>query len=421
MNKSHMSTPTYRKERQYRLLMIFLLVVALLSPSCHSGDVATRDEENGSSSSPLSDSVEMTSDADTVETQIPEVVTGPFTTPKPVGLTLGERLKQLDARMKVAPADSLEFLMAEYDRLLDSAITGKTPAEEISIASSTSAQASEPVVHSTIESSTAPPSHEEQGPVISEATPTEEHKSDPEPTASETTTHNYTYSTPRSQMNNQSQTLVQSTYQNENEGKEFDPSQYKGARQSELKYYEKNKESSGKSASSTTSSSSSTKKKSVAGSGKKSSSGSASPTKSGNKTSGKSSTTSTSNSPQRSPEQSLDEKYTNGLTNFRAGAYQKAIEDLKSVASSSKSYRSTAKYYYGLALERTGSLSLAASQFRSLKSGSGSLSDKAWIAYARILKAQGKTAQAKKELLNFIKARPKSGQIASARELLQKL
>ena len=70
---------------------------------------------------------------------ISEIVTGPETAPPDsvnlqpptVTLTIGERLKQLDSLMTIAPTDSLSVLMEEYDRLLDSTLVARgVPAQE---------------------------------------------------------------------------------------------------------------------------------------------------------------------------------------------------------------------------------------------------------------------------------------------------
>ena len=60
-----------------------------------------------------------------------DVVTGPSpsSAQREVGLTVGERLKRLDMQMQTAPPDSLGILMAEYERLLDSAMGGPAATE----------------------------------------------------------------------------------------------------------------------------------------------------------------------------------------------------------------------------------------------------------------------------------------------------
>lgn len=355
-----------------------------------------------------------------------DVVTGPSpsSAAREVGLTVGERLKRLDMLMQTAPPDSLGILMAEYERLLDSAMGG--PAA--------SAPTSGPAEEQT--ASAAP---------------------------------SYPRSTPRSSIGNggDNRTLVQSDVR---AGKDssFDPSKFGGVRQSELEYYRENAPAqqqtpttaaprnagttsttpSGESRSTTTAkpSTSSTPSSSVAStsgsSDSRAASGSRVQSSQSSRAKGKgkkakketrsraastpstvavapSSSSSSESKPSRSS--SLSENYTEGLAHFRAGRYRQAIENLKPVANSSGSYRTIAKYYYALSLERTGSLSQAAGQFRSLSKGSGAIADKGWLGYCRVLSAQGKKNEAKKELLRLIKQRPGSSQIASAKQMLQKL
>lgn len=363
-----------------------------------------------------------------------DVVTGPSSSSaaREVGLTVGERLKRLDMLMQTAPPDSLGILMAEYERLLDSAMGGPAASEQ------TAAQS-------------APTSG-----------PAEEQTASAAPS--------YPRSTPRSSIGNggDNRTLVQSDVR---AGKDssFDPSKFGGVRQSELEYYRENAPAqqqtpttaaprnagttsttpSGESRSTTTTakpSTSSTPSSSVASTSGSSDSRTASggrvQSSQSSKAKGKgkkakkekrdraASTPSTvavapssssSSEPKPSRSSSLSENYTEGLAHFRAGRYRQAIENLKPVANSSGSYRIIAKYYYALSLERTGSLSQAAGQFRSLSKGSGAIADKGWLGYCRVLSAQGKKNEAKKELLRLIKQRPGSSQIASAKQMLQKL
>ncbi|MGE3802172.1 MAG: hypothetical protein AB7H80_14235 [Candidatus Kapaibacterium sp.] len=415
MNQSHMVISTNKEDLWTTGRSTLLLTLTLFSLSCNSSDIATRNESD-MASSPLSDSSDSFAPADSTNFAIVDVVTGPETAPTPVGLTLGEQLKQLDERMKVAPTDSLEILMIEYDRLLDSAITGKTSPRPTSTPASNETATVKPTTP--VEKRETPIQIEEvEEPYSSlEAITPIETSTEPETpsTIAPPENRNYAVSTPRAEVvtEQSNQVLVQSTFESEYESSTFDPSKYRGARPSELKYYNETKSASSNRSVTTTTSS----KK-----GKSSRPTSASKTTATPSTTSTPPSSSRSRAPERSPNESLDEKYSNGLTYFRAGSYSKAITSLQPVVSSSKSYRNTARFYYGLALERTGSLSQAASQFRKLKGGSGSLADKAWIAYARTLQRQGQSGQAKKELLSFIKARPNSGQIGSARELLQKL
>lgn len=389
---------------------------------------ASDSSRSGSSASPDSSGI------DRADIRGGDVVTGPSpsSTPREVGLTVGERLKRLDMLMQTAPPDSLGLLMAEYERLLDSAMGGPAASE----------------------------------PTAAQSAPT----SGPAGEQTASAAPSYPRSTPRSSIANggDNRTLVQSDVR---AGKDssFDPSRFGGVRQSELEYYRENVPAqqqtpttaaprnagtasaspSGESrstaaekpaASSTTSSSAAS---TAGGSDSRAASGSRVQSSQASKAKGKgkkkkkekrsrsasnpstvaaapSSSTSTESKPNRSA--SLSENYTEGLAHFRAGRYRQAIENLKPVANSpGSSYRTIARYYYALSLERTGSLAQAAGQFRSLSKGSGTIADKGWLGYCRVLSAQGKKGEAKKELLRLIKQRPGSSQIAGAKQMLQQL
>ena len=421
MNWSYISTNQQMKNASSIRFSLLLLCCTVLLISCNTTDIATRSDDGANQS----DTTGIVDATDTNNLHEFEIVTGPVNPPKPVGLTLGERLKKLDSLMRVAPTDSLEILMTEYERLLDSAMTGKdptptTPVDEVAVKELVSEipETVQPTTESNQSDSssiaTEIPTTEADKENLTSLVAVEKETLTEEPKVEEIEkTRSYAYSTPRSQItnNNSSETLVQSNYQSDYDNSEFDPSKYNGVRDSELTYYREEKKK--KNQTSTTQNPSKRKKKGTAKArSNRTSSGSSKP---------KTTSSPSSTNPRRSKTSSLDKKYAEGLAYFRAGSYSKAITELKPVASSSKSYKNTARYYYGLALERTGQLSQAASQYRKLKSSSGSLSDKAWVAYARVLKAQGKTSTAKSELLRFIKARPRSSQIASARELLQRL
>lgn len=390
----------------------------LLFASCNSSQETTYTEADSplaaGSDSTLSES-ELTAEPDSPAVGRIDIVTGPASgnSNREVGLTVGERLKKLDLLMQTAPPDSLGLLMAEYERLLDSAMGG--PA------------------------ASAPPATE----YPSSSTPIAA-----EPEYNTPTTPR---STPRSSINGNgdNRTLVQS----DNEAaRQFDPTTYGGARESELEHYRENRsaqsqptESTQSAANGNGSASSLSGQSSSTGTGSRPTSSTTSRTSGGTGAKGKgkkesgskkgkkgkknraASTPAVAETPSSSPEpkanksSSLNENYTEGLAHFRAGRYKQAITSLKPVANSSGSYRTTAKYYYALSLERTGSLAQAASHFRSLSKGSGAIADKGWLGYCRVLSAQGKKSEAKKELLRLIKQRPGSSQIASAKQMLQKL
>lgn len=365
------------------------------------------------------------SETDSGEYQRTEIVTGP-TENAEMGLTVGEQLKRLDSLMRIVPPDSLEVLMAEYDRLLDSVMLAQRISQE-------------------------------------ENNPNQERSSTPETPAiaevsTQPTEQNYIRSTPRSQVTNADPTTLVQSRTNTNQS--FEPSEYNGIRESEINYYQQEKESAAEptqnrttnqTAAPTPAATPRTNTTSTTAANVESNTATTPTVTNLNSTEGKSAprrttnTTrkrysasnrrtstapSTSNSQSRtrsrrssgSSSSSLDENYTEGLASFRAGNYSDAITNLKPVAnSSSSSYRTIARYYYALSLERTGSLSQAASSFRTTMKGSGDIADKSWVGYARVLAKQGKKNQAKKEILRLIEQRPASSQIANARKLLQEL
>ena len=393
---------------------------ALFFASCGSSeatvdsDIATADTLSSSPAEPYDSSANIR----------PEIVTGPTEEEnRPMGLTVGERLKRLDSLMRIVPPDSLEVLMAEYDRLLDSTMLAQSSEEEL-------------MAFSTEESS---PTTSVEGP---------EPVNETQSANSDNTT--IIRSTPRSQaVESNDGTLVQSDIKSE---EQFDPSQYNGVRNSEIDYFEENRpaiEDDGTVEDETAVATSNTS--TATGPNDQSRSASPVPAPSVNSTNtAPPSTASTTTTPRKTKRRartakpsnrratsapsstrtrssrraspSLNENYTQGLASFRAGNYSNAIVNLKPVVNSSGfSQRSNARYYYAVSLERTGSLRQAASQYRSLMKGSGNLADKSWIGYARVLSRQGNKTKAKKELLRLIQQRPGSSQVASARKMLQQL
>ena len=380
---------------------------ALLLASCNASDSAVAQDTPLASGDSLSSPAPTEQDeTDSAAPVINEIVTGPTERDNAeMGLTVGEQLKHLDSLMRVVPPDSLEILMAEYDRLLDSVMVAQNMTEEEQAAALLAAE----------------DSPEQPADVVSEE-PADEDVPDTE--------QNYVRSTPRSQTQaSTSRTLVQSDSKADNSR---NPATFQGVRESELTYYQQNTIT-------TTNSAETPKQAATQGSrvvnispetsssanrrSSRNSAGRSTRVQQRRHTRSRNATRSTSASRSSRPaSRSLNENYTEGLASFRAGKYSQAIDELKPVVNAPRSsYSTTARYYYALSLERTGSLGQAASNFRNLMKGSGSLADKAWLGYARVLSRQGKKSQAKKELLRMIKERPSSGQIANARQLLQQL
>lgn len=381
---------------------------ALLLASCNASDSAVAQDTPLASGDSLSSPA--TAEEETADSATPvinEIVTGPTERDNAeMGLTVGEQLKHLDSLMRVVPPDSLEILMAEYDRLLDSVMTAQNMTDEEQAAALMAAESSPEERTDIVET------------VIEE--PADEEAPEEEPY--------YVRSTPRSQaQTSTSRTLVQSDSRAEDSR---DPAEFKGVRESELTYYQQNTVTTPAKPVETTQQATQgsrvvniTPTPSAQRSSSRTSNGQAARTRTRSRVQSRSASRPSSGTRSSRPaSRSLDENYTEGLASFRAGKYTQAISELKPVVNASRSsYNTTARYYYALSLERTGSLKQAASNFRTLMRGSGSLADKSWLGYARVLSRQGKKSQAKKELLRLIQERPSSGQVANARKLLQQM
>ena len=123
----------------------------------------------------------------------------------------------------------------------------------------------------------------------------------------------------------------------------------------------------------------------------------------------------------RTERSSLERRYTEGLAKFRAGRYREAIELLRPVAQSGLSFRTTARYYLAVALERSGNVAGALRNYRALKGTSGSIGEKAWLGVARLLARSGETAAARRELQQFSRSRSGSPYSAEAKRMLRSL
>ena len=108
-----------------------------------------------------------------------------------------------------------------------------------------------------------------------------------------------------------------------------------------------------------------------------------------------------------------------GIAAERAGKYSEATKRLGAVKGGPKTPQ--ARFSYALSLERTGELSRAASEYLALSSGGGALGHKAYIGYCRVLSMLGQRGRARELVQRFIRQNPASGQVASARRLLQTL
>lgn len=388
------------------------------------------------------------------------IVTGPFSA-SGVGLTVGERLKRLDSLMLVVPADSLEGLMAEYDLLLDSALGSRgvsTPSYVVdtsatTIRSNISAPSDTPTSPiATTEAVT--PSMEASSPEevdsgamfaslvqdppklqIEEPAPPPIVQERPAPSRVETSTPEVAIvqadSPPPSDLE------VISRRSNSGYIRSVPHSARKRTNKSTVVQSESNSSSSsvGKRSNSTTPTSTAAsdhtkrsnhgKEATVRERSRPGSSGVAASDRRASRTSvsGKASSPSgrTASVKKRSASASLQRRYTEGLAKFRAGKYTSAITLLTPVASSNKSYRSTARYYLALAQERTGNLESALRNMRSLRRGSGRIALRSQLASARLLARTGNRSEARKELLRMTRSRSSSRYSAVALKMLQQL
>lgn len=421
------SEPATDRRRTTSILMITLLILALfLSDSLDHANAGT-----GSDSSAVAaiDSVENDRPADTaVRRNDAEHVSGPIPA-ETVGLTVGERLKNLDSLMTLLPADSLPHLMMEYERILDSAVMAQSsPSVRTTRPTSSSDQiatqsnGNEPTSLTVTTSSFAPlPTSS-----IESNTP----KSTDAEEFSNTTTPSqplgYIRSQPRSSISTPTNnTLVQSDYLNADSSKnrQFDPSDYRGIRKSEIERYERKSADRPAKKTARPKRTTAAKRSTPARHHARKRAGAPRRTE---RHYGSFETPSTTfrkrhQSPVTVKSSEYDRAFTDGLALVRAGRYAEAVKPLSVAVKGSRSYRTTATYYLALSYANAGDVSSATPMLKSLKSGSGPLADKAWIAYARLLAKSGDRDMGRTELVRFLRARPSSTLSAEGRAALQQI
>lgn len=109
-----------------------------------------------------------------------------------------------------------------------------------------------------------------------------------------------------------------------------------------------------------------------------------------------------------------------GIAAARAGKYADAVTKLEPAVKAG-SAGAEAGYYYALSLEKTGQFDRAASQYlRASKSG-GALAQRSYLDYCRLLARSGKRQKARDLLTQFLRRNPDSTQAVTARRLLQTL
>jgi TolA-binding protein len=116
----------------------------------------------------------------------------------------------------------------------------------------------------------------------------------------------------------------------------------------------------------------------------------------------------------------MERKTVNGIAADQAGRYNEAVQQLAPAVKSGKT-SPRARYSYANSLENTGQLSKAASEYLKLSRSGGALGHKAYVAYCRLLARMGQKSRAKQLVLQFIERHPDSSQVVTARRLLQTL
>jgi TolA-binding protein len=239
----------------------------------------------------------------------------------------------------------------------------------------------------------------------------------------------YIKSQPRSMISNPvSSTLVQSDYLNADttKSRQFDPSEYRGIRKSEIERYER--KSADRPKTSTV-----RKKRTTATRRSTSTRANSARVRKSPSVTGKSerhygsfetpSTTFRKRTQMTTTQKGSahDRAFTDGLALVRAGRYAEAVAPLSEAVKGSRFYRSTAHYYLAISYANSGNTTSAAPILNALKGGSGPLADKAWIAYARLLGVSGRRDLARTELVRFLRTRPSSTLSAEGRAALQQI
>jgi TolA-binding protein len=109
-----------------------------------------------------------------------------------------------------------------------------------------------------------------------------------------------------------------------------------------------------------------------------------------------------------------------GITAARAGKYADAVAKLEPAVKSGKA-GAEAGYYYALSLEKTGQTARAAEHYLRASRSGGALGQRSYLEYCRLLARTGERTKARQLLTQFLRRNPDSTQAVSARRLLQTL
>jgi TolA-binding protein len=295
----------------------------------------------------------------------------------PAGTTLGERLGQLDARMRTAPPDSIAELRAEYDRLL-----AERNGEPLVV--QTGGPAGEQLASDTV---TAQPRRDDNTLVTSD-TPIE-----PDESIAATTRREESIATSPDAATGDPSKLFKGLRPDEIA---TIPGHERAARAARSTRGEKVHK-----ASKARSSRRGDERRLAAAPSRR-----VSPTSSGR----------AAEINARGQRQGL----VAGIAAARAGRYSDAVAKLGPAVTAGKG-SAEANYYYALALEKTGQTDRAAAQYLRASRGGGTLAQRSYLEYCRLLARSGERTKARQLLSQFLRRNPDSTQAVTARRLLQTL
>jgi hypothetical protein len=344
------------------------------------------------------------------------------------GETLGEKLGRLDAQMKTAPADSLDILKAEYQRLV---------AEAAGPGADTAALNARPEREPALEQeqvATGDPAPETSTPLASmpPGDTTGKRSSDPlsptGPDGSVTSTPRRSPATgPASGLPDDSGTLPPQgftstprrfdstrSWQAETSA-DLDPLEFRGLRESEKRTIPGYRPPARVRSASSTRPGVASAPRTVAPKRTGTPRTLASSDRGRSAAGAPTSRQSAARQQLRSSERDVVE----GIAAQRAGKYPEATRRLAKARANVRTPE--ARYSYAVSLEKTGNLGQAAGEYLSLSGSGGSLSHKAYISYCRVLSRQGQRGRARELVQRFIRQNPDSSQVGSARRLLQTL
>jgi len=331
----------------------------------------------------------------------------------PAGMTLGERLGQLDALMRTAPADSLPILRDEYDRLLAER-TGE-PGFVRTGGPSTQEAAADTTLSITVEQ--IPTSSDDAaGDDIDETATARPRRTD------ELVTSDFH----RDQIDSVGAAPRRAAPTSATTPAVADPSRtFKGLRPSEIAtipgHERASKTSSRRNDARRTTARTAASRASTA---RTAAARAARRDRSETRTASAASTRASEVAPSkgaaaingRGERKALVE----GIAAARAGRYADAVTKLEPAVRAGRA-GSDGNYYYALALEKSGQVDRAASQYLRASRAGGPLAQRSYLEYCRLLARSGDRRKARELLTQFLRRNPDSTQAVAARRLLQTL